>query len=339
MVDLTKLFPSQEDSPEERNLKITIYLFVGAVVVMLLIGFLTFIIFFRGQEETLVPNVLQKDLTSALVELQEKELYPLVQVRFSNENPQGTIIEQKPVPGTVVKAGRRVSLVVSKGPVIDRVGSYVGQKLEDVRVQFQTLFASSRALLQIKEPVTYKPDPAPPGTIIAQKPEPGAEITGVTLLEVVVSRGPRGEVVEAGRYVGKRFEDVLAELSAGSVPFTFTVRAPQGNEGSGEVVSQSPEPGVEMAYGSVLQLVMTRPVGLPAKEVFGLFAYVLPDYPILVDLRLEAVSATERRVLFAMKHPGGPIAIPYRAPEDAELVLYIFDREEIRKQAALVGGE
>ena len=142
-----------------RNLKITVYAFVGAVVLMLVVGLLVFSLSYRGQEETLVPNLLQKDLLAGLTELQEKELSPRVQVRYSSDHPQGIIMEQKPVPGTVVKAGRRVVLVVSKGPVIDRVGNYVGQKLEDVKIQLQTLFASSRALLKIKEPVTWKPDP------------------------------------------------------------------------------------------------------------------------------------------------------------------------------------
>ena len=140
------------------------------------------------------------------------------------------------------------------------------------------------------------------------------ELTGTTALELVVSRGPRGEVIEADGLVGKRFEEALDQLSVRNVPFTFTVRAATGKEGKGMVVSQSPEPGTEMLYGAVLQLVMTRPAALPAKEVFGLFEYVLPDYPILVDLRLEAVTPTERKVLFAMKHPGGPLAIPYRPP-------------------------
>jgi beta-lactam-binding protein with PASTA domain len=338
MVDLTRVLPSPHDSPEDRNLKVTVYLFIGVVLLMLLIGLFTFTIFFRGHEETLVPNVLQKDLISALVDLQEKDLNPRIQVRFSSEAAQGVIMEQKPVPGTVVKAGRRVNLVVSKGPVIDRVGNYVNQKLEDVKSQLLTVFASYRALLKIKEPVMYTFSTAPAGTILAQKPEPGTELTGLTFLELVVSRGPKGEAAEAGNYVGRSFEDVLAQLSALNLPFTFTVRGAQGTEGRGVVVSQSPEPGSEMTGGAVLQLVMTRPGALNPGEVFGLFEYVLPDYPIMVDLRLEAVTPAERRVVYTMKHAGGPVSIPYRVPGDAELVLYIFDREEIRRPAVSGGN-
>jgi hypothetical protein len=36
-----------------------------------------------------------------------------------------------------------------------------------------------------------------------------------------------------------------------------------------------------------------------------------------------------------MKHPGGPISIPYIVDEESELILFIFDQEEIRQQAGL----
>src|SRR5512138_632878 len=99
MVDLSRLLPNPDDSPQVRNLKVTIYAFVGAVVLMLLVGLLVFSLSYRGQEETLVPNVLEKDLLAGMTELQEKELAPRIQVRYSSDHPQGVIMEQKPVPG------------------------------------------------------------------------------------------------------------------------------------------------------------------------------------------------------------------------------------------------
>jgi hypothetical protein len=83
---------------------------------------------------------------------------------------------------------------------------------------------------------------------------------------------------------------------------------------------------------------MTRPERLPSDKIFGVFDYVLPDYPIMIDIRLESVSSDERIELFSMKHPGGPLSIPYVVNENSEMVLYIFDREEIRKQASRASG-
>jgi beta-lactam-binding protein with PASTA domain len=333
-----RLLPHQKDSPERRNFKIVVLLIIATVVLMVVIGFATFWLSIRGAEEVLVPDVEQKELITGLIELQEKELYPKVQVRYSSDYKKGTIIEQKPGAGSIVKAGRRVVLVVSRGPVIDRVEDYVGQKLEDVRIHLKTLFASYRALLKVREPVLYVFDDSPVGTILAQKPEPDTLLEGVTDLELVVSRGPKGELITVGEFVDMSFQDAIAQLAAGNIPFVFTMRKVQGDEEPGYVMSQSPEPESEVPYGTVVQLVMTRPDPLPEGTVFGMFVYVLPDYPIMVDVSLDSISLENSTTLLSMKHPGGPISIPYIVEEKSELVLYIFDKEEIRQQAGIEGG-
>ena len=56
--------------------------FIAAAVVLLvfsaLIGIAVFFVALRGAEQTMVPNVKGKELTTALLELQVKELYPRI---------------------------------------------------------------------------------------------------------------------------------------------------------------------------------------------------------------------------------------------------------------------
>jgi beta-lactam-binding protein with PASTA domain len=335
MSNFTRIFPNQKDPPERRNFKLIILLIVAMFVLMVLIGIVTFWLSVRGEEEVLVPDLENKELIAALIELQEKELYPRLQVRYSSDFEKGMVIEQRPSSGTIVRVGRRITLTVSRGPVIDRVEDYVGRKLEDVRIHLQTLFASYRALLKIKEPVSYVFDPEPAGTILAQKPEPGTVIDSVTELELVVSRGPRGELVEVPDFIDVQFQDAIAQLSSANFPFIFSVKRAEGEERAGVIVSQTPEPESEVPYGSVIQLTMTRPERVPRGQVFGVFEYVLPDYPIMVDITLDSISEEGNTTILAMKHPGGPISIPYIVDEDSELILYIFDQEEIRQQAGV----
>jgi beta-lactam-binding protein with PASTA domain len=332
---IDRVLPSYRDPPERRTFKLVVLLIVGAIALMLVISLTTFLLSVRGAEQVLVPAVQDKEIITALMELQEKELNARIQVRFSSDYEKGMVIEQRPSAGTVVRAGRRVTLTVSRGPVIDRVENYVGQKLEDVRIHLQTLFASYRAVLKIKEPVSYVFDASPAGTIIAQKPAPETVIDSFTELELVVSRGPKGELITVPDLSGMPFQNALAELAASNLPFVFSVRPAQGAEASGVIVAQTPEPGQEIPYGAVIQLTMTQPTRLPRGKVFGVFQYVLPSYPIMVDISLDSIGASGPTTLVAMKHPGGPISIPYVVDEKSELVLYIFDKEEIRQQ---VGG-
>jgi beta-lactam-binding protein with PASTA domain len=333
MSSITRIFPNHKDPPDRRNFKLVILLIVATFVLMVLIGFVTFWLSVRGAEEVLIPNVENKELISALIELQEKELYPRLQIRYSSDYEKGMVIEQRPSSGSIVRVGRRVTLTVSRGPVIDRVEDYVGQKLEDVKIHLQTLFASYRALLKIKEPVSYVFDPEPAGTILAQKPEPGTVIDSLTELELVVSRGPKGELVEVPELIDMEFKDAIAQLSSANFPFIFSVKRAEADESAGVIVAQTPKPESEVPYGAVVQLTMTRPERTAVGQVFGVFEYVLPDYPIMVDITLDSISEEGNTTILAMKHPGGPISIPYIVDEDSELVLYIFEQEEIRQQA------
>ena len=65
-----------------------------------------------------------------------------------------------------------------------------------------------------------------------------------------------------------------------------------------------------------------------------MFEYTLPAYPIMVDVSLDAVSPEGSSTLLAMKHPGGPIAIPYIVDARTELVFYVLDKEELRQAAS-----
>jgi beta-lactam-binding protein with PASTA domain len=329
-----RALPNDRDTPEVRSLKLTVFLFVGIVGLMVLIGLLTFSLAVRGQEQTLVPNVTGKDLVTALVEMQEKELYAQVQVQFSSEVGKDVIMEQKPAAGTLVKAGRRITLRVSKGPVLQEVENYVGRNLEEVRSYLQTLYASHTPNLVIADPVYRVEKGAEPGTILAQSPKPGTQISGVTTLQFVVARG-EGELASAvGDYVGMSFTEAIADLTKSELPFFFTVQKAGKGEQAGVVVSQEPDAGSHITLGAAVQLLMTPPADPGKGKIFGLFRYTLPDYPILVDIRLDVIADTGRLTILSARHAGGPLAVPYIVPEGSDLVLTVLDKEETRVQAS-----
>jgi beta-lactam-binding protein with PASTA domain len=331
-----KIVPRAEDSPELRNLKLYVFLFAGIIGLMMVIGTVTFGISVRGQPETLVPNMQGKDMLDALVELQSKDLYPEIQVQYSSTLDKGIIISQRPAPGSLVKAGKRVTLRVSKGAVIDKVENYVGMSLDDVKIHLQTLFATHSPNLLIREPVLYRYEKGvAPGRVLAQSPAAGTKITGITYLELSVSQDPGSESrILLGDYVGKSFQEAISELTRDNIPFAFLVKkAPKASD-AGLVLNQNPGADARMPYGQVVQLTMAPPTNVGKDNVFGLFTFSLPDQPIGVNVRLVLISDSEPKEMLSMKHPGGPLAVPYIAPEGSELVLYIMDQEVARQKAA-----
>jgi eukaryotic-like serine/threonine-protein kinase len=336
---LRKVLPHAEDSPELRSLKIYVFLFIGIIGLMLMIGGITFAIAVRGQPETLVPNVQGKDVLDALIDLQTKELVPEIQVQYSADSAKDTVLSQRPAPGTLVKAGKHIILRVSKGPVVDKVENYVGWMLTEVKSHLQTVFATHSASIVIKTPIIYQYKAGvPSGQVIAQSPPAGTKITDVTYVELVVSQdqGAASSVV-AGDYVGKSFQEAIQELSGDSIPFAFTLtKTAKGAAGS--VVDQNPDTGTPLASGQVVQLTMLAPAAasIGKDNIFGLFKYSLPDQPIAVSVRLVIASDSQPQEIFSTKLAGGPLSVPYIVPDGSELVLYVLDQEVDREKAVAV---
>jgi len=325
--------PGRSDSPEGRSFNILVFSGLGLVVLMIVVGFIAFSLAIEGAEQTMIPDVRNVELVDALIRLQEKELYPRIQVRFSSDpNLKGKVIDQRPSPGTMVKAGKRITLVVSKGAVVDKVENFVGKSLDEVRMHLATMFTAYKPLLKIKEPVTYVYSSAAPGTIIQQKPQAGVELTGLTDLVLVVSRGQEAKKVKLPKFVGQDFQQALALLITENTPFVFSIAEDAKGMQRGRVVEQTPEPGTEVDSDTRVELKIAAPAKMKDKLVFGIFEFNLPTYPVAVDLKIESLSpAGERKVLFLMKHPGGPIAVPYYQEENTVLILSVFNREIIRQ--------
>ncbi|MGM0675650.1 MAG: PASTA domain-containing protein [Spirochaetota bacterium] len=327
------LFPHHGEQPESRYFKITVYALFGIVLLSVVAGLGTFLLSLRGREEVLVPEIRQEQLSDALVELQERDLYSRIQLRYhSDPTLKGKVVEQDPAAGSLVRAGKEVELTVSQGSVVDRVGNYVGQTLEEVRDELSTLFTTFDAVLQIGD-VSYVYSDEPTGTILEQDPEADTEISGTTELDLVVSRGEDVEQVSVPSYAGLDYQEAVELLSQEDIPFVFSLAEDSDAGSGGIVVDQEPAAGEEVPAGTRVELTMVPPTGLDDSVVFGIFEQDLPDYPVAVDMTLEAIGPDgDREVIFSMEHPGGEMAVPYAVEENTRLVLSRFDTEVLSEQ-------
>jgi len=321
------------------HLRMFIFSVAGLIIFVGIIAVSVFFIAVRGAEQTMVPDLKGKELTEALLELQVKELYPRLQLRYSQTSAdKGLILEQEPRPGTIVKAGRRIRLVVSQGVVINKIENFIGRSLNDVKIDLQTIYASSGSvpLLSIKEPVMYEFSSENAGTILAQKPEPGTDISGQMTLEFVVSRGRENDAVTVPQLSGLNISKALELISDSGINFYFTERDRRENEKGETVVSQTPPAQTTIPITTVVQLTVVKPEKLENNEIFGIFHYTIPPNPYPLEVRLEALLPSSERIrLFTVNYSGGDFTVPYKLPVGTTLVLSMFNRE-IRRQ--IVGG-
>ncbi|GHU68378.1 PASTA domain-containing protein [Spirochaetia bacterium] len=314
------------------HLRLFISMAAGLLIFVGIIAVSVFFISVRGAEQTMVPDIVGQDLTAALLELQVKELYPRIQLRYSQSSAdKGLILEQEPRPGIIVKAGRRIRLVVSQGVMVNTVENYLGRNIDDVRRDLQTLFASEGSavpLVTLKEPLMYEYSAEAPGTIMQQRPEPGSGISGPTVLEFVVSRGPEDSLLRIPNLTGLPLNDALEQIGYSGIDFTFTLK-PAGEGDIPETVAAQNPAGDTLAQANTrVAITLFSPGEIPSGEVFGLFKYSMAKNPYPLALRLEAqLPNGERRRLLAAEYAGGALTVPYHLPVGTVLILSMLNRE------------
>ena len=317
----------------QSNGKSLLILSIGLIVLMGIITVGVFFLSVKGSEEVMVPDVVGKEFTTACLDMEVKELYPRIQLRYSNSpDEKGRVLEQSPAPGTIVKAGKRIDLVISRGVVIDRVENFVGQKLDDVKMHLQSLFTSSvKALIVLDEPM-YEYNKAEAGTIIAQEPAADTNISEPIKLKLVVSRGPEHEKAKVPNLVGLSINDTLLQMTRSKIVFEFTSRPVEKGEKPGTVVSQLPNDGSWVDTYSRVSAVIAYPETTTDDMVYGIFTEELPEYAYALQIKLEVITPEEERYqLASIMHPGGLLTIPYLVPRNSILVLSIYDKEAIRR--------
>lgn len=338
----TKLFnkDDKEITPEETAVreKIEKEFYVKAVWTILFSALFLVIVFaivffvnIEGKETTKVPKLEGLTLSEAIIELQEKALYPKLSVKKSTPADKGLILSQDISAGSVVRAGRLVGLTVSSGGVIDKVGSYEGQTIDSARAELKRIFAGSNAepILVIGEPVYIKSE-EPKGTILKQEPAAETEITDVTELTFYVSTGKQQASYIVPTFKGLRFETALAKISRWPIRYKVTVRdkAEGEDDKAGYVVSQLPDPGVTKPWSTEVEMVIIKPDKISPTSSFGVFELVVPSYPISVPMTYERVTPEgARELIFNTRTFGGALTIPYLEKVGTELIISIRDEE------------
>lgn len=323
----------QVDDPAEQAIFRRALLIIGSVFLVMLFFFIVF--FFlavRGAERTVVPEIVEEELVEALVMLQERELYPRVQVKYTGDpSDKGLVIDQDPEPGLYVKAGRRVTVTVSRGAIVDNVEDYVGKTITEVRGRLASLFSTFEPLLVIREPVTYVYDEAEPGTVLSQNPPAETPLGDPVDLILIVSRGTLDNPIKLPDWENYSADNAMRSLARLPLPFVFVEDNVDAVGTVARVTSQSPAPESEVGLDRKITLRYSRPESWPEEFRYGLFDYTLPEYPIpvLLEVIIREPGAEDRK-LFSMPHAGGKLSFPYVVPKGTSILVFVNGEEVLR---------
>ena len=304
-----------------------------AFAIMCFVAFAIFFMNVKGPEKVLVPNVVGKNLEDALLEMQVKELYPKISLRYSDTpGDEGTILDQSPDAGAIVKGYSRVSLVVSRGVVVDKVDEYTGMNIEDLRMKLQTLFAGQTKPLIVLADPEYKPDTSDAGTILEQDPPAGTRISEPVTVQLVVSRGPNYENTKAPYLIGQSVNDLLQTITRSKLIFDITSHEAKDGETPGTVVNQQSFDSEYVPNYTRVTLEMAMPDSEYNDNIYGIYEAKLADYPYPVPMKIEAYPPEGNSyTLLSFNHPGGNVTVPYAVPKGTVLELTVVNKVVSKK--------
>jgi len=306
--------------------------FLYAVLVIIFMGLICVAVFFtfvKGEEKVMVPQVVGKELSEALLEMQVKELYPKIILRYSdNPEDKGCILDQSPVAGSIVKAGKRINLTVSRGTVVDKVEDFKGWNIDEVKSHLKTLFAAmSKPLINLSEPL-YEYNSAEAGTVLSQNPPAGTSISDPITLKLVVSRGPENQKIKVPNIVSLSLREIYSQMASSDLMFDFSIG--ETDAGEAQIISQMPVADEVLSKNSRVEAV----IGFPAAKglsstVYGIFKQTLPEYayPLKMELISLPPSGGKSSSIVKFTHMGGNLTIPYAVPKNTVLVLYVEGKE------------
>ena len=127
---------------------------------------------FRGESNSDAANTARRITLSLVVDGEE----------YDDEVPTGSVSSQRPLPGTLVKPGRRVHVILSLGKKVFKVPDVTGKSPRDAELTLRD------AGLVLKRTLYRSSKRFPPGVVVDQVPGANDVVSGKTGVTLYVAR-------------------------------------------------------------------------------------------------------------------------------------------------------
>jgi beta-lactam-binding protein with PASTA domain len=212
--------------------------------------------------EAIVPNLVGRTVADAQRALDDLGLgVRLAEGAFDERVPEGSVLEVRPDPGTVLEQGDVVTVIPSLGPPPVPVPSVVGKDVQDAKRLLE------RGDLEVGKIRRRFDDQVTAGGVISQSPA-GGELPMGSAVSLVVSKGHAPERIPD--VVGRKLES--AERTLATLGFQVKVEEAHSNEiPKGRVIAVDPAAGTTQDYGSTVSVkVSIGPRFFPCPTFVGL---------------------------------------------------------------------
>lgn len=223
--------------------------------------------FFVPPSKTIAtPALVGETLSDALGTAQSVHVRAsVVQRTPSDRYPRDVVMRQDPAPGTQVRPGRSISLVVSGGVQIFAMPDLRYESRRELGLDL------SHDKLQLGKVRIVSSDEVPSEAVVAQDPAPLTSVRAGSVVNVDIAKGGP-QTIRVPQFVGTDVSEARARAARDRVRFGQLVWTPFGRYGKprGTVVAQKPNAGGEIGAFQTVSLQLSagpREAGYLVRQV------------------------------------------------------------------------
>jgi len=232
----------------------------GLAIFLLLIGVgimsaIAVVALLLRQEEVRVPDLTGQDIVSVIETITQQGLQLKVDRQEPHPTlPKDTVISQTPLPGSGIKKGRQVHIVISQGPSDMQTPKLIGENFRKAD------FMIRQAGFMPGDVSRVFSDTVERDTVIAQDPAAGSQLDRGGNISILVSSGKKEMVFVMPKLYGTKTEEAVRILDRMGMQHRMVSRSTttQSQTGDRIVVSQRPSAGYPVASDAIVDLVVSR---------------------------------------------------------------------------------
>jgi serine/threonine-protein kinase len=200
-----------------------------------------------------VPSTAGFPQATAIKKLRSHGLHAQVETIHSQQVEKGLVVHSDPAGGTSTTRGTTIALTVSSGPKLAKVPVLVGTQRSVAVQQIRGRGLSPN--------VSEKSNSASAGEVIQQSPNAGTQLPRGSAVSIVVSKGrtaPKEQKVTVPNVIGKERAAAVQQVRAAGLQPSVQEQETEVPSQVGRVVDQFPPPGLEVAPGTSVTLVVGK---------------------------------------------------------------------------------
>jgi serine/threonine-protein kinase len=228
-------------------------IFLALIVVGIVSAFAVVALLLR-QEEVRVPDFTGQEIVTVIEALNEQGLQLKIDRRESSTQPRDTVIAQTPPPGSGIKKGRQVHLVLSLGPSEMQTPRVAGEHFRkaDVMLRQEGFFPGNVARVSS--------DTVERDIVIAQSPQAGSSLEKGGRVDLLISSGRRSEQLVTPRLTGKNPEEAARIIDRMGLQYRVAYRSGSDKQQAADrvVLLQKPAAVSPVAEGGTVEIVVSK---------------------------------------------------------------------------------